>query len=198
MQNSIKATAWAKPSRSQAVSGSFGLAWGLTKPKPPRARPKPGFPGQAGQGVRSGNCWDMVKGGRGGPTSCLIKNFQTYFFWLFYHLNKFLLIFWAISEVQTTYFCPNYMDRAELTSIETSADPDKRRKFFSKRLTSCWTVKMPKSSKKAKSVRTSMIQFHFVTFWGLYTPPLILAEYGGLCRTQIPECVGVTQAKFEF
>ena len=33
---------------------------------------------------------------------------------------------------------------------------------------------------------------------GLYTPPLIPAESGGLCRTQISECVGVTQAKFEF
>ena len=43
-----KAAAWAKPSRSQAVTGGFGLAWGLTKPKPPQARPKPRLPGQAG------------------------------------------------------------------------------------------------------------------------------------------------------
>ena len=33
---------------------------------------------------------------------------------------------------------------------------------------------------------------------GLYTPPLIPLESGGLRRTQISECVGVTQAKFEF
>ena len=99
-----------------------------------------------GYGTAIAEIW--CRGGGGGPTSCLIKNFQTYFFWLFYHLNKFFLIFWAISEDQTTYFCPNYMDRAELTSIETSADPDKRRKIFSKRLTSCWTVKLLKSSKK--------------------------------------------------
>jgi hypothetical protein len=37
----IEAVAWAKPSRSQAMSGGFGLARGLTKPKP-------GLPGQAG------------------------------------------------------------------------------------------------------------------------------------------------------
>ena len=43
-----KAAAWAKPSRSQAVTGGFGLAWGLTKPNPPQARPKPRLPGQAG------------------------------------------------------------------------------------------------------------------------------------------------------
>ena len=43
-----KAMAWAKPSQSQAVSGGFGLAWGLRKPKLPQARPKPGFSGQAG------------------------------------------------------------------------------------------------------------------------------------------------------
>jgi hypothetical protein len=37
----IKAVAWAKPSRGQAVFGSFGLAWDLRKPKP-------GLSGQAG------------------------------------------------------------------------------------------------------------------------------------------------------
>jgi hypothetical protein len=42
-----KAMAWAKPSRSQAVSGSFGLAWGLRKPKLSQARPKLGLSGQA-------------------------------------------------------------------------------------------------------------------------------------------------------
>ena len=44
----LKAKAWAKPSQSQAGSGSFGLAWALTKPKLPQARPKPGLSGQAG------------------------------------------------------------------------------------------------------------------------------------------------------
>ena len=41
-------------------------------------------------------------------------------------------------------------------------------------------------------------QLTFDIWGGLYTPPLIPAESGGLCWTQIPECVGVTQAKFEF
>jgi hypothetical protein len=44
----IKAAAWAKPSQGQAVFGGFGLAWGLRKPKPARAKPKPGLLGQAG------------------------------------------------------------------------------------------------------------------------------------------------------
>ena len=45
-----KAMAWAKPGQGQAVSGGFGLAQLLRKPKPPQAKPKPGLLGQAGPG----------------------------------------------------------------------------------------------------------------------------------------------------
>jgi len=44
----IKAVAQAKPSRSQAVAGGFGLAWVFRKPKPSQAKPKPRLSGQAG------------------------------------------------------------------------------------------------------------------------------------------------------
>ena len=40
--------AWAKPSRSQAMSGGFGQAWGLRRLDPPKAKLKPGLSGQAG------------------------------------------------------------------------------------------------------------------------------------------------------
>ena len=43
-----KARAQAGPGQSQAVIDGFGLAWGLTKPEPPQAKPKPGLSGQAG------------------------------------------------------------------------------------------------------------------------------------------------------
>ena len=43
-----KAGAQAEPGQSQAVIDGFGLAWGLTKPEPPQAKPKPGLSGQAG------------------------------------------------------------------------------------------------------------------------------------------------------
>jgi hypothetical protein len=43
-----KAGAWAKPGQGQAVSGGFGPAQVSRKPKPPRAKPKPGLLGQAG------------------------------------------------------------------------------------------------------------------------------------------------------
>ena len=36
-----KAVAQAGPSWSQAVVDGFGSAWGLSKPKPPQAKPKP-------------------------------------------------------------------------------------------------------------------------------------------------------------
>ena len=38
----------AGPGQSQAVIDGFGLAWGLTKPEPPQAKPKLGLSGQAG------------------------------------------------------------------------------------------------------------------------------------------------------
>jgi hypothetical protein len=38
----------AGPSQSRAPINGFGLAWGLRKPKPAQAKPKPGLPGQAG------------------------------------------------------------------------------------------------------------------------------------------------------
>ena len=40
--------AWAKSSQSQALVDSFGLAWGLKKPKLPQAKPKLGLLSQAG------------------------------------------------------------------------------------------------------------------------------------------------------
>ena len=42
-----KVGAQARPGQSQAVIDGFGLAWGLTKPEPPQAKPKPGLSGQA-------------------------------------------------------------------------------------------------------------------------------------------------------
>jgi hypothetical protein len=36
------------PKPGQALFAGFGLAWGLGKPKPPQAKPKPGLSGQAG------------------------------------------------------------------------------------------------------------------------------------------------------
>src|SRR6266567_3510729 len=43
-----KAPAWAKAKPSQARLLALGPAHDFPKPKPPKARPKPGLPGQAG------------------------------------------------------------------------------------------------------------------------------------------------------
>jgi hypothetical protein len=40
--------AWARPGQGQAMSGSFGSAQVLSRPKPPQAKPKLGLLGQAG------------------------------------------------------------------------------------------------------------------------------------------------------
>ncbi len=49
-----KALAWAKARPSQARLLAFGPAHDFLKPKPPKARPKPGLSGQAGAGTSLG------------------------------------------------------------------------------------------------------------------------------------------------
>ena len=56
-----KAGAQAKARPGQANVSAFGLACDFTKPKPPKARPKPGLSGQAGAGTSLGAMKDGKK-----------------------------------------------------------------------------------------------------------------------------------------